>query len=142
MLVVKSVLFYFVVSLGKRAPIKLSTKVVNPARFSRLANMQTVSGVFDTSVVSANPKISRMQVFLYRMRWCILSMISNSGPTPLVAFLQADDESARLTGLLDSATDAILTIDSRQRTTSVNAGESLLDECRVLFHKRSAAEPA
>jgi hypothetical protein len=84
--------------------------------------MQTVSGVFDTSVVSANPKISRMQVFLYRMRWCISSMFSNSGPTPLGAFLQADDESARLTGLLDSATDAILSIDSRQRTTSVNAG--------------------
>jgi PAS domain S-box-containing protein len=47
-------------------------------------------------------------------------MFSNSGPTPLGALLQADDASARLTGLLDLASDAILTIDSRQRIVQYN----------------------
>ncbi len=44
----------------------------------------------------------------------------NSGPAPLASLLQADDSSARLASLLDSATDAIITMDARQRIVQYN----------------------
>ncbi len=47
-------------------------------------------------------------------------MSLNAGPTPLASLLQADDASARLAGLLDSATDAIVTMDAGQRIVQYN----------------------
>ncbi len=47
-------------------------------------------------------------------------MSVNSGPTPLASLLQADDASARLAGLLDSATDAIVTMDANQCIVQYN----------------------
>jgi PAS domain S-box-containing protein len=52
----------------------------------------------------------------------------NSGPAPLASLLQADDSSVRLASLLDSVTDAIITIDSRQRIVQYNkAAERIFD---------------
>ncbi len=47
-------------------------------------------------------------------------MIINSGPAALASLLQADDSSVRLASLLDSATDAIITMDARQRIVQYN----------------------
>ncbi len=47
-------------------------------------------------------------------------MPPNADPSPLAALLQADDASARLAGLLDSATDAIVTMDANQRIVQYN----------------------
>jgi PAS domain S-box-containing protein len=47
-------------------------------------------------------------------------MSVNSGPAPLASLLQADDSSARLASLLDAATDAIITMDARQRIVQYN----------------------